>query len=111
MILGIDIGSSSVKAALLRENRLIGTIARVPYATCFDGPRVEVDPPELLRAIHRAVADLGSRARRADAIALSVMAPAWIAMNKRGKPLTPIITHQDRRSVAEALAIEKRIGK
>jgi xylulokinase len=32
-------------------------------------------------------------------------------MDARGRPLTPIVTHQDRRSVAEARAIEARLGK
>src|SRR5689334_20781866 len=111
MILGIDIGSSSVKAALLRSNRVVGTVARVSYKTRFDGPRAEVDPNQIFKAIYRAVAELSVRRKPIDAVAFSVMAPAWVAMDKRGKPITPIVTHQDRRSVAEALAIEKRIGK
>jgi xylulokinase len=45
-----------------------------------------------------------------DAIALSVMSPAWIAMDAKGKPLTPIVTHQDRRSVAEAHELERKLG-
>ena len=111
MILGLDIGSSSVKAAIVRDGRIVGRVARIPYKTGFDGPRVEVDPQQILGAIRRAISDLGPRAKRIDAIALSVMSPAWVAMNKRGKPITPIVTHQDRRSIVEALAIEKRIGK
>ena len=38
------------------------------------------------------------------------MSPAWVAMDRRGRPLTAIFTHQDRRSLAEAMEIEKRIG-
>ncbi len=60
MILGIDIGSSSVKAALLRGERPIGKIGRVSYPTHLDGPRVEVDPKKILRAIHQAIGQLGS---------------------------------------------------
>ena len=65
----------------------------------------------ILRAIHAAIRSLGPAARRVDAIALSVMSPAWIAMDSRGRAITPIITHQDRRSVEVALDLEKRIGK
>ena len=83
----------------------------IAYPTRFDGPRVEVEPKEILGAIHRAVAGLGKGVRRADCIALSVMSPAWVAMDRRGKAITPIVTHQDRRSVQEALEIERRIGK
>jgi xylulokinase len=46
-----------------------------------------------------------------DAIALSVMSPAWVAMDAKGKPLTPLVTHQDRRSVEIAKELEERVGK
>ncbi len=111
LILGLDLGSSSLKSALLREGKIVGAMARASYPTHFDGTRAEVDPAKILRAIVRAIRDLGPRARRADAVALSVMSPAWVAMDRRGKPLTPIITHQDRRSVTEAAELERRVGR
>jgi xylulokinase len=110
LILGLDVGSSSVKAALLRGGKIEGALTRATYPTNFNGPRAEVDPAKILKAITTAIKDLGPRARRADAIALSVMSPAWIAMDRRGKSLTPIITHQDRRSVTEAAELERRVG-
>lgn len=110
-ILGLDCGSSSVKAGIVRDGRIIGSIARAEYPTHFDGPRVEVDPRDLLRGIARAIAALGKPAKKVDAVNLSVMAPAWIAMDRAGKPLTRIITHQDRRSIQIARDLEKRIGK
>ena len=42
---------------------------------------------------------------------ISVMSPAWVAMDQRGKAITPIVTHQDRRSVKEAVEIEEALGK
>ncbi len=39
------------------------------------------------------------------------MSPSWLAMDKAGKPLTPIVTHQDRRSVDIAADIEQKVGK
>jgi len=111
LTLGLDVGSSSLKAALLRRGKIVGALARASYPTHFDGTRAEVDPAKILRAIVKAIKDLGPRARRADAVALSVMSPAWIAMDRRGDPLTPIITHQDRRSGAEAAELERRVGR
>jgi len=32
-------------------------------------------------------------------------------MDKRGRPLTPVVTHQDRRSVEIAGELERRVGK
>ena len=85
-------------------------LARETYPTHFDGPKAEVDPNAVLKAIIRAIAALRPAARRVDAINLSVMSPAWVAMDRKGKPLTNIITHQDRRSVVVARDLESRVG-
>jgi len=110
-VLGLDIGSSSVKAAVLRGDRIAGRIARVAFETHYDGVRAEVDANEILRAVARAIAQLGRRVRRVDVVAISNMAPSWVAMDKRGRAITPIVTHQDRRSVEIAREIEKTVGK
>lgn len=109
-ILGLDVGSSSVKAGIVRDGKIVGSLARAAYPTQFDGPKVEVDPNKVLRAIGRAIGDLGAAAQKVDAIGLSVMSPAWIAMDRAGKPLTPIVTHQDRRSVEIARHLLARVG-
>jgi len=109
-ILGLDCGSSSVKAGIVRGGKIVGKIARGSYPSHFDGPKAEVDPNDLLKAIKSAVGDLGPAAKKVDAIGLSVMSPAWIAMDHAGKPLTRIVTHQDRRSIQIARDLEDRIG-
>lgn len=109
-LLGLDAGSSSVKAGIVRNGQILGSVARGEYPTHFDGPKVEVDSNDVLKAIARAIADLGPAAKKVDAIGLSVMAPAWIAMDRAGKPLTRIITHQDRRSIQVARDLESRVG-
>ena len=110
-LLAIDIGSSSVKCALLHGRDVVGKIVHAKYATRIEGSRVEVDPNVLLKAIAQATGDVGSNAKKADAIALSVFSPGWVAMDGAGKPLTPIVTHQDRRSVDAARALEKKVGE
>ncbi|MBL9206404.1 MAG: hypothetical protein JNN01_15035 [Opitutaceae bacterium] len=109
--LGLDIGSSSVIAGILRGTRVLAEAPRAFFRSKHIGPSVEVDPEELLAAVATAIRGLGSAAREVDHIALATMCPAWVAMDKTGKPLTPIVTHQDRRSVPEARAIEEKIGK
>ncbi|MGA3067452.1 MAG: FGGY family carbohydrate kinase, partial [Tepidisphaeraceae bacterium] len=111
LILGLDVGSSSVKAALLRKGKVVGRLARASFATHFDGVRAEVDPTAILRAVSSAIAELGKGAKRAEAVGLSVMAPAWVAMDRKGKAITRVITHQDRRSAAVAVELERRVGE
>src|SRR5437763_7385287 len=102
-LLGIDIGSSSVKCAILRNGRVSGQIVHESFQTNRDGVKVEVEPRAMLKAVTGAAGHLGSKAKGVDAIALSLMSPAWVAMDRSGEALTPIVTHQDRRSVTEAM--------
>ena len=110
-LLGLDFGSSSIKAAVLRDGKVVGKIVRASYDTHFDGIRAEIDPADILKAIRSVVHQLGSSAKKVDAIALDCLSPSWLAMDKRARPLTAIVTHQDRRSVEVALQLEKRVGK
>ncbi len=109
-LLGLDIGSSSVIAGILRGPKVVAQSPRAFFRSRCEGARVEVDPDELLNAIRTAIAGLGGRARQVDGIALATMAPAWVAMDRQGRALTPIVTHQDRRSVEQAQEIERRVG-
>jgi len=110
-LLGIDVGSAAVKVAVLNNGKVQTPIARQAFPTRFQGVRAEVPPAAIMTALARAVAELGPPARSVDAILLANMAPSWIAVDKRGKALTPIITHQDRRSVALADELETTLGK
>jgi xylulokinase len=110
-LLALDCGSSSIIAGILTGKPVSGDEPRTFFKTRVNGPRVEVDADQILKAVRTSIAALGDKARKADVIALAVMSPAWVAMDAKGKALTPLVTHQDRRSVEEARAIEKRIGK
>ena len=110
-LLGLDIGSSSVKAAVLHDGKVRGKIVRSAFQTRHQDVCVEVDPDSLLKAVIHSIRQLGKSAKSVDVIGLSVMSPAWVAMDARGRPLTPIVTHQDRRSVDVAIELERRVGK
>ena len=109
--LGIDVGSSSVKAGVFHDGGLVGGLARAAYPTRHEGVRVEVDAEDVLTAAAAAVRLLGGAAGGVDAVGLSVMSPAWVAMDASGRAVTPLVTHQDRRSVETAKALEQRVGK
>ena len=109
MLLAIDIGSSSVKAALLDGDAIVGEVAATPFATRFEGDRAEVDAEAVDAAIAAAVGQLNLA--DIEAIGLTGMGPAWLAMDDRSRAITPIVTHQDRRSLEQARAIEAAVGR
>lgn len=109
-ILAIDIGSSSVIAGILKGRRVAKESPRAFFPSRCAGPKVEARPEDVLGAVAKAVAGLGRGPLGVDAVNLAVMCPAWVVMDREGAPLTPLVTHQDRRSVAEALELERRAG-
>src|SRR5438067_126583 len=111
LLLALDIGSSSVKAALVRDKRIVGKAMRVSYRTRMQALCVEIEAREILRAVEKAIGGLGARGKSADVLALSTMGPSWVAMDGKHNAITPIVTHQDRRSIGQAKEIERRAGK
>ncbi len=53
-ILGIDVGSSSVKAAIVEAGTGAPAPVRVAYTTRREGTHVEVDPDTLIGAVGQA---------------------------------------------------------
>ncbi|GIW77462.1 MAG: xylulokinase [Phycisphaerae bacterium] len=109
-LLGIDIGSSSVKSAILCGPGVPRNIQYAAFITRYTGNRAEVNVREIDRALRVVLRGIGPELHTIDAIAITNMAPSWLAMDARGKALTPVVTHQDRRSVDEARRIETVIG-
>lgn len=110
-LLGLDCGSSSVKAAVLDGDKPPRKIVHGRYKTGFDGIRAELDATSVLKGLADAIGQLGPAALKVDHVAIDNMAPSWVAIDAKGRPLTPIVTHQDRRSVDVAREIERRVGK
>ena len=75
-VLGLDIGSSSVIAGILRGRKVEREAPRAFFRSRCTGPNVELDPEELLRAVRTAIAGLEGAAAQVDAIHLAVMSPA-----------------------------------
>ncbi len=108
-ILGIDIGGSFVKAAVLGR----GKIARVA-CECDASSEDRSELPltrvwqALIAAVREALKDID--ATTIEGIGLSCLTPALVLVDKSGKPLGPAYTHLDRRSRALSEKIWKEVG-
>ncbi len=106
-VLAIDVGSSSVKAGYWDGRRFCGR-ARVGYETHFDGVCAELPAEKVLAAVIRAGREVS--ASSADAVVFCALSSGVVVTDARGKVRVGIITHQDRRSVAESRQLVKRMG-
>ena len=99
--LGLDLGTSGLKAVALSASGAILARAGAAYPT---HPPVagayEQDPGDWLRAVEQVVARLGEAvpARRWRAIGLSGMLPTLVTLGPDGQPTGPAVTWQDGRA-------------
>jgi glycerol kinase len=100
-VLAIDQGTSGTKAIVVDPDDGVVGLAEVDvHPRYLDGGGVEVDPDELLRSVldagRAAVAQAG---RSVDVVALANQGETVLAWDRAtGRPLTPAIVWQDRRS-------------
>jgi len=110
-VLALDIGSSSIKVALLHNRRIVSPVLSAPTPATYHGDRAEIDAAQLLEQVAHLVAQLAAGKRRADCIAHCCLCPGLVGLDRRGRPVTPIITHQDRRSIPQAQWLQTRLSQ
>jgi xylulokinase len=90
--LGIDVGMSGVRAAVVDEGgALLGT-GRAECRTRLTADRAEADPAEWLRGALEAGAEAVAEAGAAiDAIAVSALGPAPVLVTSDGGPVSPAL--------------------
>lgn len=113
-VIGIDLGSQSLKGLLLDPaGRLIGEAAR-PYDIRYPHPAwAEEDPEDWWTAIREVVAELVANARLAagdvGALAFASQVDGVVAVDERGVALHPAIIWLDRRAEEETAELGRRM--
>jgi xylulokinase len=110
VFLGIDIGTSSVKAVLVDERESIVAQAAMPLTVARPRPLfAEQDPQDWWLATVAAIGTLPPAARAAvRAVGLTGQMHGATLLDESGKPLRPAILWNDGRSALECLELERR---
>lgn len=109
-VLGVDVGTSSVKAGIFDMDCNLLHEARSAHQYVASGKCVDIDAEELYRSFARALAGLSEHLPQVVAMGFSVLCPNLIFMDREGNPLAPGIIHLDRRSQTQGLRIADTIG-
>ena len=112
VMIGIDIGTTTVKAALLDANGAAIADFQAPYATGHPGPGyVEQNPDDWVDLVTQALIRFAAsgNATRVGAIGLCSQVNTHVFVDAAGKPLMPAILWQDTRASVEARDLESRI--
>lgn len=115
LLLGIDVGTTAAKVALVGLNGHVEAVHQAGYRTHYLKPGwVEQHPEHWWDAVCtavRAVLDRTPGAReRVAGLAVSSQAPALIALDQQGQVLRPALIWMDRRAEAEAQQLSDSLG-
>jgi xylulokinase len=112
-ILALDVGTSSVKAAVLdvAGGRPVGAVAHAHYELDSPTPDAAELPPDRLWSAVAAAAREATRATpHVEAVGMSCLTPALVLLDARHRPIGHIWTHLDRRARAAARQVWQVVG-
>ena len=103
-ILAVDIGTTSTKGLLVQPNGKVFTSAHVPYPTDYpQAGYAEQDAETLLNAAKKVIADCAkTNTNNILGVSFSCAMHSLIAVDAKGKPLSPVILWGDTRSALQA---------
>ncbi|HEX2119634.1 MAG TPA: FGGY family carbohydrate kinase [Acidimicrobiales bacterium] len=110
LLLGIDVGSSRTKAALVdAEGREVGN-AGAPTPFESTGGRVEMDVDALVACLSRVLDQLGDGRRQVVAVGVAGMAESGAPLDATGRPLARILAWHDGRGEETVEVLQDRFG-
>jgi xylulokinase len=107
-LVGLDVGTTGVKALALSPDGAVLARAEVAYELSMPQPGwAEQDPEDWWRAAEQALDALGGRP---SAIGLSGQMHGLVVLDEQDRVLRPAILWNDQRTEAECVEIEQRVG-
>lgn len=121
LVLGIDVGSSRIKALLVdsRGHDVASTAVPTPFVTAAGGTGAEATVTALLDAVEDVLTPLGAERERVVGVGIAGIAESGAPLDRSGAALAPVLAWHDRRGedVAERLSesfgaeLGERIGQ
>lgn len=109
-LLGIDVGTTSLKAVLFDEEGTCLAGTNLDYTLDTRGDLVEFDATEYIRITRRAIEEIEKTAK-IDAISIDTQGETLILTDEEGNPTMPAIVWLDNRATKEAEEIQAHFGQ
>jgi xylulokinase len=113
-VLGLDMGTSTVKAALYSPDGTQAGLQSDEYLLTPDQEIVENDPEiywsPVVRAVRRLLREFPGRPEQIVAVSTSTFGESIFPMAADGSPARPSVSWMDNRSAPEAQALVERVG-
>ena len=113
-LLGIDVGTTNLKAALFTEDGTLHSLSNKEIKTFYNkNDEAYYEPNRLWEEISLIVKECiqhSQGAHKIAAVSVASMGEAGVVLDKNGEPLLPSIAWFERSSIKQSTEIEKRIG-
>ncbi len=113
MYLGIDLGSTNIKAALYDETMVLKDRRSIPVSYIREEGLVEFDATEYVEKLISLLGTMlkGNKITSVSEIAFTGQAESLVVVGENGEPLMNAISWMDERSVSECAELEKVFTK
>lgn len=113
LVLGIDVGTTAVKAGLFDERGTPRGLARASYPTARRDDLVEQDPADWWRALAAALGDLAACADLTSIRSIGVVSQVntHLCLDSTLNPLGPAVVWQDQRCASAASVLRGRLSE
>lgn len=102
---GVDIGTTGLKAVVVRTDGQLLRESAVRYPTSLAGLGAEQDPQAWVAAAGTALRSVLQEGEDVAAVAVTSQGPTLVALDAAGDPVGPALTWIDRRATSEAAEI------
>lgn len=112
-VIGLDLGTSAVKAVAVAQDGSVVAASRREYPTARPEPgAAEQDPQDWFAAVDGTIAELADVVAPGSwlGLGLSAMLPTLVEADDRGQPLAPAVTWEDARAEPDADALRAAVG-
>ena len=108
-LLGVDFGTTALKACLFDENGQLLVSESAQYKLITKGEYIEFDAEEFFNIVSSVVDKISSKFT-IDAMSIDTQGETLIVLDKNGKPLMNAIIWLDNRATAEAQEMQEAFG-
>jgi xylulokinase len=110
MLIGIDVGTTAVKASLFDDAGKVLQHFSAPYPTQRPSTgHVEQDPADWMKLVLRALERFQGKAKQVHAIGLTSQVNTHVFADAQGEALMPAMTWADTRAAGEAASLDAKI--
>lgn len=110
-LLGLDLGSSSIKGVAFDENGEVVAEAQEPFTTIWHENSAEADAEEIWQAAAKVIKAVSSASPDIEAVCAGSHGETYIPVDKDCKPVYPAVMNSDNRADKESKSWEDNLGK